>query len=494
MAADSFNIADAQDMSYAQPDTDTGLCQELNDMSNDQQMAILKQESQRVSDSAQTILPDLFLSDDQCVDTQPDQAGNAQSTAPDATNQSAKEPVILQPIEAQEAQQIPAVDLQPIEAPEAQQIPAVDLQPIQPPTCDRQPNNLVQPQDIQQLFNKDFDRLDADKDGFVSKGELDSAFSDPCVTGGDAQVVSALRNSFVALEGLSNDELGPENDGITKADMSKFNDLVSKQNRSVDEESLVDTVDGSLYNTKQANDNINRGLYADPSDPLSSITPEAVKQGQIGDCYLTSALGAVAAQDPEAIKNMIKDNANGTYSVTFPDAPDKPVTVNAPTDDEIAQFAGDTQYGSWPAVIEKAYGKRIDQNRVVAQDAIPDGSFLSTGLSALTGKDIDSDTLAFTSLSATDRKLTEAMDDHRPVTAGVFKNLFGGSSPIPDGHAYSVLDYDSDSKQVTIRNPWGNIEPHDARGHALDGNDDGIFSLSLQDFDKIFSEVAYTEN
>src|SRR5262249_55330984 len=153
----------------------------------------------------------------------------------------------------------------------------------------------------------------------------------------------------------------------------------------------VDTVDGALFTTLRSTDKSNRNLFADQSQPLNSVKPEAVRQGAIGDCSLTSALGAVAAQSPETIQNMIKENENGSYTVTFPDAPNKPVTVEEPTDAELAHFAGGGEYGTWPAVIEKAYGKRMDDSKTVAQDGIPEGSFLSTGLSALTGKDVDSD-------------------------------------------------------------------------------------------------------
>ncbi|MBM4319575.1 MAG: hypothetical protein FJ125_06370, partial [Deltaproteobacteria bacterium] len=47
------------------------------------------------------------------------------------------------------------------------------------------------------------------------------------------------------------------------------------------------------------------------------VAPNDVKQGSLGDCYLVAALAAVAKTDPEIIKNMIKDNGDGTYTVSF---------------------------------------------------------------------------------------------------------------------------------------------------------------------------------
>ncbi len=40
-------------------------------------------------------------------------------------------------------------------------------------------------------------------------------------------------------------------------------------------------------------------------------------QGELGDCYLISALGTLADSNPAAIKNMIINNGDGTYTVRF---------------------------------------------------------------------------------------------------------------------------------------------------------------------------------
>ena len=63
------------------------------------------------------------------------------------------------------------------------------------------------------------------------------------------------------------------------------------------------TQNTELYNTSGPNAN-------EPS--LSDI-----QQGSYGDCYFLSSLGALARNDPNAVKNMIHDNGNGTYTVTF---------------------------------------------------------------------------------------------------------------------------------------------------------------------------------
>ena len=55
------------------------------------------------------------------------------------------------------------------------------------------------------------------------------------------------------------------------------------------------------------------------------------------------------------------------------------------------------------------------------------------------------------------------------------------------------LIYDAATDQVNLRNPWGSGESTDDRGTVLDGTDDGVFNLSLTDFDSIFRTVTYQD-
>lgn len=60
--------------------------------------------------------------------------------------------------------------------------------------------------------------------------------------------------------------------------------------------------------------------WVDQTDkPLFDHEPNIndVKQGSIGDCYLLSALGNVVYSSPETIKEMMRDNGDGTVTVRF---------------------------------------------------------------------------------------------------------------------------------------------------------------------------------
>jgi hypothetical protein len=99
-------------------------------------------------------------------------------------------------------------------------------------------------------------------------------------------------------------------------------------------------------------------LYGKTGDPADSIVPAAVRQGRlVGDCEFLDIVSDLSVYNPGTIKDAIKQNNDGTYTVTFPAAKDDPVTVNAPTDAEIALGNRGSDYGLWVAILEKAYGK-----------------------------------------------------------------------------------------------------------------------------------------
>lgn len=56
-------------------------------------------------------------------------------------------------------------------------------------------------------------------------------------------------------------------------------------------------------------DKTNQPLF--PHEP----SPSDVKQGRVGDCYLLAALASIAASNPDAIKECMKDNGDGSVTV-----------------------------------------------------------------------------------------------------------------------------------------------------------------------------------
>lgn len=56
-------------------------------------------------------------------------------------------------------------------------------------------------------------------------------------------------------------------------------------------------------------------LFLTETGDTSPISINDLHQGQIGDCFLITAMGELARTEPLAIENMIIDNGNGTQSV-----------------------------------------------------------------------------------------------------------------------------------------------------------------------------------
>ncbi len=440
----------------------------------------------------------------------------------------------------------------------------------------------VKGEDFLKESNRLFDKIDKDGDGFLSESELAQAVQSEDYKGRDAQIVAALYKGRSKIEDLSNDEWGPENDGITRKDLLKLEELRQKNAKEVEQVAIATTfldkddnfkkidTDGDKFLTKDEltkalerkdltpeervslqflidnysdiedahndewgfeNDGITRDdlsyygdktiteifstlsrtndaqtsgtrdLFANKDNPLESIKPDAVKQGMIGDCYFESAMASLAATDPETIQKMIKDNGDGTYTVTFPGAPDEPITIKAPTEAEMGLYNQGGKDGSWACVIEKAYGAYCEKHfwrrgpfNLGGGDTPQEGAdggeiFHGRAMDLLTGRSSDTDNLTFSSDKEIADKLNAALNGpHKyPVIAGINNSLFDDTT---DGgfyvaHMYSVIGFDPngpDGGTVTIRNPWG------------DGDNSvrGTKKISIKEFRKNFSDVTYT--
>lgn len=95
-----------------------------------------------------------------------------------------------------------------------------------------------------------------------------------------------------------------------------------------------------------------------------TVDPNDIRQGGYGSCGLLATLHSIAQQDPSVIQDMIQDNGDGTYTVTFREPVEfmgltfwREVKVEVSGPFEGAR-PGDVAGGKqeiWPAIIEKAY-------------------------------------------------------------------------------------------------------------------------------------------
>jgi len=188
----------------------------------------------------------------------------------------------------------------------------------------------------------------------------------------------------------------------------------------------------------------------------NAVDPSDVDQGQLADCYVVASLGGLATRNPDLIRKAVRDNGNGTYTVTFyeegfwpwSDYEKVEITVNAdfPTVNGSPYYMNPGEGGEmWGMIIEKAYAQWQG-----GYDEIEQGS-ASDVLEALTGQESDWDD-DFDSLAdhwdAGDVITLASADDkgHGPL----YQN-----GTLNTNHEYFVTGVDREKGTVTLRNPFG---------------------------------------
>lgn len=200
------------------------------------------------------------------------------------------------------------------------------------------------------------------------------------------------------------------------------------------------------------------------------ISPGDIRQGQLGDCYFLAALASVAQQHPEAIWNAIKDNGDGTYTVTFYQN-GRPVEITVdnefpvredndgnPTTQPAYANTGGTPQELWPMIMEKAYAQ-LEGNSY----SDIEGGWPGEAVQLLTGRPFARlDLSAATPEEATTRlqELQNYLNDGHYLTAatrpkGLLENGAGWPSNVVPLHAYSIERVDVGNGLIYLRNPWG---------------------------------------
>lgn len=345
-----------------------------------------------------------------------------------------------------------------------------------------------------------FRTIDRDGDKFLTPGEIDMAISDNTVTGKDAAALALLKMHADVMQTISKDEWSwNDNDGVTQADLAKFGSGASSELKRDAAKTVKEARDSLNYKSAE--------LYGG-KDAAQAIRPEAVRQGASPDCFYLAPIASLAGSQPQELAKMIKDNKNGTFTVTFPGDAAHPQTVKRPTDAELAVFAKASGNGIWAPVLEKAFMSYLESNpearkkALSADDAaaggsgrnvLAEGGRVTFALELLTGKSVSMIKPSGDSSAATvAENVSGDLGKSLPVVAAVAKgNSYAESLGLPTGyhHAYSVLGYDARSGTYTIRNPYGVGEPTTATATLRDNLNDGTFKLTREQFVKCFNEV-----
>lgn len=211
-------------------------------------------------------------------------------------------------------------------------------------------------------------------------------------------------------------------------------------------------------------------LFAKGGGDANEVDINDVQQGQVGDCYFVAVLAAIARVHPEFIKNMVKDNGNGTFTVTFHtkqgfsglfgSRSNKSVTVDSKfwTDGKgnpVYAKKGDSDSAGkpelWVMVIEKAWAKLHGSYSDIAGGEIDDDA-----REAVTGKDTDYVDPTDYSDAALTKKIEAAWKAKQPVifwSHGDGKSKKLTKNGVVVDHEYALNG--AGSGKFTLYNPWG---------------------------------------
>ena len=230
------------------------------------------------------------------------------------------------------------------------------------------------------------------------------------------------------------------------------------------------TVSAAVAPAKPAASVLRNTLYLTEPGTSAPISVTDINQGQLGDCFLLASIGEIALFHPSKIQSMIRDNGNGTQSVTLYQGGNgrlptwtttsfKPVTVSVTdvfnyrsVNNGATQNVVGNQKEIWPQVLEAA-----DATLHGGIGGIAYGGSPILAMEELTGKQangISPASLTIASLLA-------------HVSAGdlmVFDTAAGGALGygLVNSHAYMfdhVTATGNGGYTVSLDNPWGNHQP-----------------------------------
>lgn len=370
---------------------------------------------------------------------------------------------------------------------------AADEVPVAPPA---RPPFGENARHVQEAFVEVFRIEHNNRSGSMTNSEINRLMLRSDLTDDQAISLAVMRSNFDAIRALD-----PGQAGITNNALARLRDLTERHVSGLGapltqtETDLIAGLQSSASTYRGYLERSNRSLYA-TRNPRDSVVPDACEQGTgIGNCHFVSAMTSLAQTDPQAIVRMITDNNNGTYTVRFPGQ--TPITVNRPTNAELAYYGTGSSHGLWATVLQNAYGRLWSPNDT-ANPAIEGAgtSIRSDGLRTLTGESLSTThTGRLTYWSTLHTNL--ALANQRPTTATVFSEvgeLFGRdpSTGFTGGHEYSILSFVPNAQnnreaRVTVQNPHRSMTwPNGQVPAGLIDHGRGVVEMSLEQFNSIF--------
>ncbi len=234
-------------------------------------------------------------------------------------------------------------------------------------------------------------------------------------------------------------------------------------------ESFTNTADRTLDNDNIADPNVftnGHSYRAFESNPLFSAAGPSMTdadQGALGDCWLIAGLGAIANDNPMAIKHNVVDFDDGTYGVHLGDKfyrvdNDLPVTSSTPTTLAYAQLGAENSM--WVAVVEKAFAHHesfANGAWGVGYDALNAGSAIAVN-QAFGSTSAGSHGIGlYGSATAMANDIFSRWSNNEAVTVGF--DIAPAGTALVGFHVYTVQSVTRNASgvvtSITLHNPWG---------------------------------------
>jgi hypothetical protein len=226
-----------------------------------------------------------------------------------------------------------------------------------------------------------------------------------------------------------------------------------------------------------------------------AVDPNDVKQGSLGNCFFIAAMIAVARANPQAIQDLIRSNADGTFTVTLfirPTAADRPKAVRIRVDAQlpvrragVPLYAGvgdanDESVELWPALIEKALAQLKGSYDAISGGNIGQDFVFRGATELLTGKPEGRHPVAGLTEDEALMLISRALEQGKPVVAGTrqlddeAENRAATAVNVYGNHAYAPVSVDLARRTISLTNPWGSSH---------------VTNLPIADFMKYYANI-----
>lgn len=221
---------------------------------------------------------------------------------------------------------------------------------------DERYKNLTLPEDMEVSVSRIFGLVDLDFNGYVEFDEMHRVLESDDLSASEKGIVKLVLSE--ARKILIERKL-PEEGALVALTREDFKLAFAREYGSLFEAMGIKSPSTSSAVTDAPEVKrvaFKAQLYGEPNYPLSSIKPDAVSLGTIGDPYFACVVAALAVQNPRAILRIVRTNLDHSFSIAFAGSHKPPFDVMPPRTDELLEYGLTDKFGFWYPLIEKSFG------------------------------------------------------------------------------------------------------------------------------------------